>query len=303
MDVAGRPGGAGALDASRVVRATSDRGIRYEVEAVDEPARIVVQSSLVANEPGPERPDDPARRRAAGAARRRVPHAPRSRGRARASDARSGLRLAAGLDHVVEGPDRDGDRAESEPDLARVTVSTELAPGQTLGREAARVRMVEPAFDASAARSGRCCAVRGRRTGWDGSWPAQRAYLDEVWDRADVEVEGDPSCNRRCGSRSSRSCRPPPGRTACDPAKGLTGSRLRRAHVLGHGDLHLAGADLLRAAGRPRHPALAPLDAGARRARARELRLEGAAFPWRTIRGEECSGYWPAGTAALPHQR
>ena len=25
----------------------------------------------------------------------------------------------------------------------------------------------------------------------------------------------------------------------------------------------------------------------------------GAAFPWRTINGEECSGYWPAGTAAF----
>ena len=35
------------------------------------------------------------------------------------------------------------------------------------------------------------------------------------------------------------------------------------------------------------------------KARARELRLAGAAFPWRTIRGEECSGYWPAGTAAF----
>jgi alpha,alpha-trehalose phosphorylase len=29
------------------------------------------------------------------------------------------------------------------------------------------------------------------------------------------------------------------------------------------------------------------------------LGLEGAAFPWRTIRGQECSGYWPAGTAAF----
>jgi alpha,alpha-trehalose phosphorylase len=34
-------------------------------------------------------------------------------------------------------------------------------------------------------------------------------------------------------------------------------------------------------------------------ARARELGLAGAAFPWRTIRGQECSGYWPAGTAAF----
>ncbi len=35
------------------------------------------------------------------------------------------------------------------------------------------------------------------------------------------------------------------------------------------------------------------------RERARLLGLSGAAFPWRTIHGEECSGYWPAGTAAF----
>jgi alpha,alpha-trehalose phosphorylase len=33
--------------------------------------------------------------------------------------------------------------------------------------------------------------------------------------------------------------------------------------------------------------------------RAGQLGLAGAAFPWRTISGEECSGYWPAGTAAF----
>src|SRR5204863_9537766 len=35
------------------------------------------------------------------------------------------------------------------------------------------------------------------------------------------------------------------------------------------------------------------------RERATQLGLKGAAFPWRTIGGEECSGYWPAGTAAF----
>jgi alpha,alpha-trehalose phosphorylase len=35
------------------------------------------------------------------------------------------------------------------------------------------------------------------------------------------------------------------------------------------------------------------------RERASQLHLNGAAFPWRTIGGEECSGYWPAGTAAF----
>jgi alpha,alpha-trehalose phosphorylase len=34
-------------------------------------------------------------------------------------------------------------------------------------------------------------------------------------------------------------------------------------------------------------------------ARARELHLDGVTFPWRTIGGEECSGYWPAGTGAF----
>ena len=35
------------------------------------------------------------------------------------------------------------------------------------------------------------------------------------------------------------------------------------------------------------------------RERAAQLGLRGSAFPWRTIRGQECSGYWPAGTAAF----
>src|SRR6185503_17169958 len=33
--------------------------------------------------------------------------------------------------------------------------------------------------------------------------------------------------------------------------------------------------------------------------RARQLGLAGAAFPWRTIAGRECSGYWPESTAAF----
>jgi alpha,alpha-trehalose phosphorylase len=35
------------------------------------------------------------------------------------------------------------------------------------------------------------------------------------------------------------------------------------------------------------------------RERAAQLGLRGAAFPWRTIRGRESSGYWPAGTAGF----
>ena len=57
--------------------------------------------------------------------------------------------------------------------------------------------------------------------------------------------------------------------------------------------LSYTAPDMARDALRWRHSTI-PLA----KARAEVLHLEGAAFPWRTIRGEECSGYWPAGTAA-----
>ena len=35
------------------------------------------------------------------------------------------------------------------------------------------------------------------------------------------------------------------------------------------------------------------------RRHAADLALAGAAFAWRTVQGQECSGYWPTGTAAF----
>ena len=89
-------------------------------------------------------------------------------------------------------------------------------------------------------------------------------------------------------------------RAAGDPGEGADRPRLRRAHLLGHRDLRAAGAHLHGPGCRPRRAALAARHDRPRRASARrQLGLDGAAFPWRTIRGEECSGYWPAGTAAF----
>ena len=106
----------------------------------------------------------------------------------------SGLRMAAGIDHVVAGPDGTVTASGvSEPDLARITVSTELTPGQTLmvvkllayGWSSARsMPALRDQVDAALAAA--------KRTGWEGLLTGQRAYLDDVWDRADVEVEGNP---------------------------------------------------------------------------------------------------------------
>ena len=276
--------------------------IRYEVEAVDAPVRIVVQSSLVANEPVPERTDDPRQ-----AAALRAPlvgeyHAHRELEVALGHRARaSGLLIAAGLDHVVEGPEGTVTASESEPDLARVTISTELAPGERL----TIVKLM--AYGWSSRRS--MPALRDQvdaalaaamRSGWKGIVDGQRAYLDEVWDRADIELDGDPQLQQavrfglfhvlQAAARAEGSA---------IPAKGLTG-RGYDGHTFWDQECYALPVltyslpEAARDALRWRH---ATLDKAV--ARARELQLAGATFPWRTIRGEECSGYWPAGTAGF----
>jgi alpha,alpha-trehalose phosphorylase len=275
--------------------------VRYEVEALDD-VRIVVQSSLVANEPVPERRADP---RAAAALRAPLVseyHAHRGAEVALGHRTRvSGLRMAAALAHVVDGPAGTVTAAESEPDLARVTVSTELRPGESL----TVVKLL--GYGWSSRRS--TPALRDQvdaalssaeRVGWAGLVAAQREYLDDVWGRADVEIEGDPRLQQavryalfqvvQAAARAEQ---------RAIPAKGLTG-RGYDGHTFWDMETYTLPVltYTLPAAARDallwRHSTLPQA-----RARARELLLRGAAFPWRTIRGEECSGYWPAATAAF----
>ncbi len=84
------------------------------------------------------------------------------------------------------------------------------------------------------------------------------------------------------------------------PAKGLTGSGYD-GHTFWDTETFVLPVLTYTAPERgPRRAALAPRDPRPRpRQRAAVLGLEGAVFPWRTIRGQECSGYWPAGTAAF----
>jgi alpha,alpha-trehalose phosphorylase len=277
--------------------------ILYEVEPLDTSARLVVQSELVANEPLPAAVGgDPRAASGAGSALRSeffsqhhervvLVHSTRE----------SGLRMAAGMDHVVEGPPGTETTSESGEDLGRVTVATEVEPGQ-------RLRLVKfLGYGWSSQRS--LPAVRdqveaalaaARRSGWEGLLAAQRAYLDDFWEGADVELEGDAELQQavrfalfhtlQAGARAE-------GRAI--PAKGLTGpgydghtfwdTETFVLQPLTYTVPHAAGDAL-----RWRH---ATLDLA--RERAKVLGLRGADFPWRTIRGQPASGYWPASTAAF----
>ncbi|MET7824961.1 glycosyl hydrolase family 65 protein [Streptomyces sp. NPDC005386] len=276
--------------------------IRFEVEAVDAEVRLVVQSELVANEALPRGSGDPRATSAitaplvaeedfAAGMRLRLVH----------TTERSRLRVAAAADHLVEGPAETQTSSESDADVSRLTVTSQVAPGQSLrltkfvsyGWSAERsLPSVRDQVDAALAGA--------RSTGWEQLLAQQRSYLDDFWEHADVEVDGDPQIQQavrfglfhalQAGAR---------GEGRAIPAKGLTGSGYdghcfwdTEAFVLPvltytHPE---AVADVLRW----RQNTLP-----AARDRALQLGLRGATFPWRTVTGSECSAYWPAGTAAF----
>jgi alpha,alpha-trehalose phosphorylase len=205
------------------------------------------------------------------------------------------------MHNEIEGTPGLRTSVDCSPDAARFVVTDALAPGERLrllklvAYGWSRRRSVPALRDQVAA------ALEGARTaGWEGLLQEQRAYLDDFWSRADVELSGDPELQQaaRFGLFHLLQASARAERRAI-AAKGLTGTGYD-GHafwdtetfvlpVLTH-TVPTAVADALTW----RHSTLPTA-----RIRARELGLRGAAFPWRTIHGEECSGYWPAGTAAF----
>jgi alpha,alpha-trehalose phosphorylase len=298
--------------AGRTVRVSSIRvvsftqraiaAVCYDVEPVDGPARIAVQSELLANEQLPPPGGDP--RLAAMLENPLTSEFHSADGTTVVlvhRTASSGLRVGAAMDHQIDGPDGVHVESRSYSDGGHVTATMVLQPGQ-------RLRVIKfVAYGWSGERS--LPAVRdqvwaalsaARQTGWDGLLAEQRGYLDDFWDKADVQIDGDTEVQQavrlglfhvlQAGARAEN---------RAIPAKGLTGpgydghsfwdTETFVLPVLTLTMPHAAASAL-----RWRHSTL-PLAIE----RASQLGLRGAAFPWRTIAGQECSAYWPAGTAAF----
>jgi alpha,alpha-trehalose phosphorylase len=298
----------------RTVRVTSTRlvslarrsiaAIQYQVEVTDDlgDLYVAVQSDLLANEAGHTTSGDP--RSAAALAKPLQSELAVARGRRAVlvhRTKRSRLRVAAGMDHVIEIPDTCTEDIEAMGDLARYTLAARIPPrgvlkltkflayGWSSRRSDAAVRdQVEAAL------------ATAKLAGFERLLREQRELLDQHWDEADVEIEGDDELQQavrvgmfhvlQAGLRGERQA---------IPAKGLTGPGYdghafwdTEAYVLPV--LTYTAPHAARDALRWRHSILDKA-----RDRAKVLGLRGAAFPWRTIRGEECSGYWPAGTAAF----
>lgn len=276
--------------------------IYYEVEPLDAPIRVVVQSELVANEALPPQSKDPRVGAALESPLEGEEHQAQDTAGLLIHHTRiSGLRIGAAMYHYIDGPPGLVIESGSYPDVVRVSIAGQLKPGEKL-------RIVKfIAYGWSSLRSRPAihdqivaALTTAHLTGWDGLLAEQRAYLDDFWARANVEMEGDPEVQQavrfalfhvlQAGARGE-------GRPI--PAKGLTGPGYD-GHAFWDTEIFVlpvltltiphATADALRW----RHLILDKA-----KERATQLGLRGAAFPWRTIRGVESSGYWPAGTAAF----
>ena len=276
--------------------------IHYEVEPLDDGFYATLQSDLLANQSSVEASRDP---RDAGPLtsplQGELAHCKDHRAVLVHRTARSGLRVAVGMDHLLDLPTGAVTTMETEPDLARLTVTSELRRGQ-------RLRMVKLlSYNWSSRRSAPAlrdqadaALAMARLAGWEALEAQQREYLDRFWERSDVEIEGDPALQQavrvsmfhvlQSGARTE---------SQAIPAKGLTGAgydghAFWDTEIFALPMLAYTAPEAAKGALTWRHQTLPTA-----MARAQELGLEGAAFPWRTIHGEECSGYWPAGTAGF----
>src|SRR5712691_9964902 len=97
--------------------------ISYEVEPLDAPVRVVVQSELVANEDLPDQGKDPRVGAALASALECEEHQAYDTGGLLVHHTRiSGLRIGATMDHLIEGRPGMVVASESSPDVARVSV-------------------------------------------------------------------------------------------------------------------------------------------------------------------------------------
>jgi alpha,alpha-trehalose phosphorylase len=251
----------------RGVRVTSKRlvsfaqrsvaAIEYQVEPLDGEATVVVQSELVANETLPKAGMDPRVSAVLGAPlESRFYGALEQRAILVHTTKSSHLTMACVMDHVIECDVAPDVMAEGMEDIGRLTVATTVRSGaplrivKFLSYGWSRQRSVEAVRDQVGAAS-----AAAKRRGWEGLVQDQREYLDDYWQRADIEIDGDPELQQavrfamfhilQAGARGER---------RAIPAKGLTGSGYD-GHTFWDTEAYVLGASLAPPHARPGPPA------------------------------------------------
>ncbi|MDB5935765.1 MAG: family 65 glycosyl hydrolase [Massilia sp.] len=141
--------------------------------------------------------------------------------------------------------------------------------------------------------------AQARRDGFDALCAAQQAYLADFWASADVEIAGDAALQQgiRFNQFHLLQSVGRDGKTNI-AAKGVTGEGYE-GHYFWDTEIYIfpfflySKPEIARKLLEYRYAGLAKA-----RDRARQMsHASGALYPWRTIAGDECSAYFPAGTA------
>ena len=214
------------------------------------------------------------------------------------------VRVACGQRHGVPGGGLRVDRGVAvENDRLRQVFRATLEPGGCVRLEKFIAYAWDGAgtkADADALRSALERALEKTiETGFDGLLADQSARLARFWRDAAIDIQGDAAAEQALRFNLFHLMQSTPGEgVTSTAAKGLTGDGYE-GHIFWDTEaymlpvLALTAPELARSMLEFRHRTL---DGAHRHAREMNHR-RGALYPWRTIGGGECSGYFPSGSA------
>jgi alpha,alpha-trehalose phosphorylase len=212
----------------------------------------------------------------------------------------SGMAMACGVDHTIETECAVTSKGSCDDGTGQVVFSIDAEPDKPIS--------LTKYITYHTSRSDKCEELRARaeRTldravvhGFERLASDQRAYLDDFWERSDIQLEAAHPRAQQCLRWNLFQLIQAVGRAdfAGIPAKGLTGQTYD-GHYFWDMEMYMmpfltyTAPRLARNVLRYRYSILDHA-----RRRARQVNQKGALFPWRTINGEEASAYYAAGTA------
>jgi alpha,alpha-trehalose phosphorylase len=290
------PAGKRVLVKSRRLVSFSHRhlaAIEYKVTVLNAPAPVVISSEVVYRHEVPDTASSDPRKARDFPERPLLPeqhYVPTDKDtRVVLSHAtrRSKLTLACGIDHSLETECAYVSSSESNQDSGKLVFSIEAVPGQPIS-----LTKYMTYHTSSTAPADELC-TRAERTldravehGFSELLDSQQLYLQNFWQRADVQIEGQPTVQQDIRFNLFQLCQATARvEGAGVPAKGLTGQAYE-GHYFWDGEIYVVPF-LIYTTPRIARNLL----------KFRHDKLRGALFPWRTINGEEASAYYAAGTA------
>ena len=285
--------------------------ISYEVTVQNAHAPVVIASQMVTTHRENSKDDDDPRK--AKAFKDKVLHPLMNHVQDRRvvlchSTKNSKMMLGCGIDHALETECPHTYTGESSEEFGQIVFTIEAQPGHPihLMKFMAYHTSHTASFEEIDDRVERTLK-RGVSSGFSSLQAGQQEYMDEFWRRSDIQVTGiAESRAKRSNMEIQQAIRfnlfhilQAAGRadTTGVAAKGLTGQAYEGQYFW---DTEIYVMPFLIYA----NPQMAKnllsfrysmLDKARRRAR--ELSINGAMFPWRTINGDEASAYYAAGTA------